>query len=431
MPELRRLRVVPILCLLILGIWLQAGPLTDAEELQSFQDSLRAILRHGSLAHMLTNLGLIAVAGTLTEREIGPLRTAGLALLCALFGALAQYVLVGPQFAGMSGVAYGVLAYAVIRSTRREQLAQTWALMLMLVAVEAWFQSDHLAIYTHITSILIGGGYAMLGSLFGGKQPALKPMQLTHLFDALEIIEETDSDDAREAEASLKSEGLEGMFVLLQKRQVIGLTGFNLDEQVPDIAWLSWTYLAKSHMNEGYGSQMMDSLLGKLKGKGIRKLFIATSDYDHFGKQLYANAHRMYESFGAKVELTIPQFHGTREAKIVYGLNNPEFSSRSILAPSPNTGLHIRKGAFEAESDRVLGLVWQETDAGLSGMEDALQDARRQHAKRVSLAVPSDLSGANTAAIMSHGFDKVGKLKDYYAPGLHQDWWICSLASKF
>jgi len=138
----------------------------------------------------------------------------------------------------------------------------------------------------------------------------------------------------------------------------------------------------------------------------------------------------MYEDFGAEVELKIPQFHGTREAKIVYGLNNPEFLPGPAEPASVKTGLRIRDGAFEAESDRVMGLVWRETDEGLSGMGEALQDARRQYAKQVSLAVPSDLSEANTAALMSHGFEKVGQLKDYYSPGLHQDWWICSFTNK-
>lgn len=430
MQDLWRLRVTPALCLAMLWTWFQAGPLTDASQLQNFQDSLGAIIRHGSLSHILVNLGLIAVAGTLTERDIGALRTAILALACAGLGSLAQYLVTGPDFLGMSAVAYGFLAYAILHTTPKDKLAQTWALILMFLGMEAWFQADQIAIYTHITSILIGGGYAMFGSLFGSKEPVLKPMQLTHLAAALAIIDETDDDDAREAEASLRDEGLEGMFVLLHRGQVIGLTGYDLDEQVPDIAWLSWTYLTKSYAGEGYGSQMMNNLLGKLKDQGVRKLFIATSDYDDFGKQLYADAHRMYEDFGAEVELKIPQFHGTREAKIIYGLNNPEFVPGPAEPASVKNGLRIRDGAFEAESDRVMGLVWRETDEGLSGMEEALQDARRQYAKQVSLAVPSDLSEANTAALMSHGFEKVGQLKDYYSPGLHQDWWICSFTNK-
>lgn len=430
MQDLRRLRVTPFLCLAILWVWFQAGPLTDAAQLQNFQNSLGAVLRHGSLSHMLMNLGLIAVAGTVTERDIGAFRSAGLALACVVLGSLAQFLITGPDFLGISAAAYGFLAYAILHTTPTEKLVQTWVLILMFLGLEVWFQSDQLAIYTHITSILIGGGYAMFGSLFGGKEPVLKPMQMTHLSAVIAIIDETDDDDAREAESTLLEEGFDGMFVLQQRGQVLGVTGYYLDEQVPDIAWLSWTYLTKSHTGEGYGSQMMNNLLGKLKDQGVRKLFIATSDYDDFGKQLYADAHRMYEDFGAEVELKIPQFHGTREAKIIYGLNNPEFVPGPAEAVSQKTGLRIRDGAPEAESDRVIGLVWRETDEGLSGMEDALQDARRQYAKQVSLAVPSDLSKTNSDALAAHGFEKTGVLKDYYAPGLHQDWWICSLANK-
>ena len=430
MGDIRQLRVTPLVCGAGLLAWIALGPLKNASALNSLSDAFFGVLRHGDLYHLLTNLGLIAFAGAKTEWQIGAARTGLLVLICIVAGTLAQYLLVDGRFIGLSAVSYGLLGFAILSGVSPDKYLFTWGMIAVFLAVEVRFQSDTISIYTHITSIFIGGGYAMFGSLFGSKDPVLKPMQLTHIARVVEIIDETDEDDAREAEQSFIHDGLEGLFVLQQRNEVLGVTGFSLDEQVEDIAWLSWTYLTKSHTGEGLGSQMMNNLLGKLKDRNVRKLFIATSDYDDFGKQLYADAHRMYEDFGAEVELTLPGFHGVREAKIVYGLNNPEFGGHGGVHLAENTGIHIKGVGYEAESDCVMGLVWQESPEGLTGMEKSLMRARADHACLATLAIPSDLSDANCEALEAQGFEKTGQLQDYYSLGLHQDWWMCSLTRK-
>ena len=430
MGDIRQLWTTVSLCAVGLVVWCVAGPFTNPDSLDNLTATFLGVLRHGDLFHLLTNLGLIAVAGAKTEWEIGSPRTAALACACILGGTLTQYHLVDGRFVGLSAASYGLLGFAVLSATPREKYWTTWGMIAVFLALEVQFQSQSISIYTHITSILIGGGYAMFGSLFGSKDPVLKPMQLSHISQVVAIIDETDDDDAREAEQSFMHDGVDDMFILQQRNDVLGVTGFGVDEQVDDIAWLSWTYLAKSHTGEGLGSQMMNDLLGKLKDRGIRKLFIATSDYDDFGTPLYADAHRMYEDFGAEVELTLPEFHGAREAKIIYGLGNPEFGNDHGIEPAQNTGLHIKGVSYEAESDRVMGLNWQETPEGLTGMDKALTQARADHAKMAVVAIPSDISDANGDALRSHGFEKSGQLKDYYHVGLHQDWWMCSLGRK-
>lgn len=430
MSEIFRLRVTPLLCAVALLAWIVQGPLLTASGLNTLYDSFGAVVRHGSGLHLVMNLGFIAIAGAKTEWQIGATKTAFLVTACTFFGTVMQFTFSGPGFAGMSAAGYGLLGFALISEAPEEKLVQTWCILAIVLLAETMFQSETLSIYTHITSILIGGGYAMFGSLFGSKDPVLKPMEMTHLSPVIAIINETDEDDALEAERSLLDEGLDGMFVLFHKGQVLGVTGFGLDEQVHDVAWLSWTYLAKSHTGEGYGSQMMNGLLGKLKDRGIRKIFIATSDYDDFGTPLYADAHRMYEDFGAEVELTLSGFHGAREAKIIYGLNNPEAPTTDAFPAAEDTGLHIQGYGHEAESDQVMGLRWKEAPEGVSGLEDALARLRKDRAKKALLAIPSDLSDANSAALESHGLSKAGQLKDYYSSGLHQVWWECSIAGK-
>ena len=190
----------------------------------------------------------------------------------------------------------------------------------------------------------------MFEALFGSKNPTLKPMQRTHVARVVEIIAQTDEDDAEEAEAGFLEEGVEGMFVLMQKGEVLGVTGYNLDDQVDDVAWLSWTYLDAKHTGQGLGGQMLNDLLGKLKGFGVRKIFMATSDYEDFGRRIYANAHKMYEEFGANIELTVPDYHDVGEAKIVYGLDNPEFSTSPPAPASQQTGLAISDISKEPET---------------------------------------------------------------------------------
>lgn len=268
----------------------------------------------------------------------------------------------------------------------------------------------------------------MFGNLFGSKGPQLKPMQPVHIPKVVAIINQTDDDDAAEAEAEfLDGGGLEGMFVLMDRGEVMGCIGYSPDDHSPDIAWLSWTYLDAEYAGQGYGSQMMNDLLGKLKDYGVRKIFIATSDYEDFGKKIYAAAHKMYEDFGATVEMTVPDYHNVGESKIVFGLENPEYEGGPALEQSENEGLAIETISKEPETDNVFGLMWSEVPVGIAGLDHAVDKARNKGARMVALAIPSDLSDANSAALESQGFISCGKLTDYYASGLHQVWWTCSL----
>ena len=135
----------------------------------------------------------------------------------------------------------------------------------------------------------------------------------------------------------------------------------------------------------------------------------------------------MYEDFGASVELTVPDYHTIGEAKIVYGLDNPEYEAGPAPAPSENEGIAIGGSAKEPETDNVRGLTWSEVPVGVAGLDHAIEKARNKGARMLVLAIPSDLSDANSAALESHGFATCGKLADYYNLGLHQTWWVCSL----
>ena len=415
--------------ILLLGITVYAlsGPAQEVSSLVSLPDHLTGVFRHGNLGHLTLNSLLIVIGGGLTERRIGPVKTFMLAALCAVLGTVVELVVAGPGFVGLSAVAYGLVTHGIIASSARGQRNITLAMIAVALIAEALFLHHHIAVFTHITSPLIGGGFAMFGSLFGPKGPSLKPMEWRHTARVIEIIAQTDEDDAAEAETTFVDHGMDNMFVLQERGKVLGVIGFGLDEQVPDLAWLSWTYLDQTQTGQGLGSQMLNDLLGKLAQNNIRKIFVETSDYEEFGKKIYASAHRLYEDFGAKVELTVPGYHSPSEAKIIYGLDNPEGPAAIVSEPTPSTGLKITELHKAAETEDVAGLHWSQAASGLAGMDYQLTRARDQNYRMAVLALPSDLSEANHSALENHGFSLCGKLSDYYGAGVHQAWWTCDL----
>ncbi len=427
MTELRSSFVTLILGVLLLGAYAVTGPTQSVRYLDTVPEAFAGVLRHGSLSHLAGNILVIFFGGLLAEPRLGAARTLGFILACIFVGTLAQYYVAGPKFIGASGISYGFLCYGILVDRTPRQLTLFGAGITVLLASEWLYLSQTVAVYVHISGALLGGALAMFESLFGNKNPTLKPMQLTHVSKVVSIIAQTDSDDAQEAEREFLDGSLAQMFVLMQKGEVLGVTGYSLDDQVDDIAWLSWTYLANEHVGTGLGSQMLNDLLGKLKGYGVRKIFIATSDYNDFGKGIYAAAHKMYEDFGAQVELTIPDYHNVGEAKIVYGLNNPEYVIEGDPMPSENTGLIVTGIDNEPETDRVMGLQWEERPVGLAGLDYALEKAAKKLARMAVLAIPSDISDENSVALEAHGFKKCGMLEKYYNPALHQVWWSCSL----
>ncbi|WP_162617694.1 rhomboid family intramembrane serine protease [Yoonia maritima] len=416
--------------LCILAYW-QNGAASVPYDPIPISDVFLNVFMHGDIPHLLMNLVMLVLGGQITEQRIGHWQTFLLIIACIAVGTSVQLAMVDQRFVGISGPVYGLVTYAVIATAEPKNWWFLCLVILGVITLEILFGGRSIAIYAHIFSTLIGGSYAMFGSLFGSKGPQLKPMQLTHLSKVVQIIKETDDDDAAEAENEFLNDGIEDMFVLLERGEVLGVIGYSHDDQVDDVVWLSWTYLRKDCAGEGLGAYMLNDLLGKLKAKGIRKIFIATSDYDHFGKLIYAAAHKMYAEFGAAVELTIPAYHTVTEAKIVYGLDNPEFDAGPSPAMPSSTGISITGSALEPETEGVFGLTWQEAPVGLAGIDYAVDQVKMRGGRKVVLALPSDLSDANADTLKSHKFEVCGRLDNYYNFGLHQVWWICSLDGKY
>lgn len=427
MSELQRCPVTICLILCAVAVYAMMGPVRYSGPIVTLPDHLLFMTRHGDLNHLTLNCLLIFAGGRLSEPRIGSLRTAGLVMLCAVAGTTVEFALAGPGFVGLSSVAYGLVAHGVIAARPQQQRGWVLGLIALVLAAEFLILRPHIAVFTHITSALIGGGTAMFSGLFGTKGPALKPMEWRHVSPAIQIIAQTDEDDAHEAESTFLNEGTENMFVLQDRGEVLGLIGYSLDEDVPGVAWLSWTYLDEAQTGKGLGAQMLNDLLGKLAQMQVRKIFIETSDYEDDGTRIYASAHRLYEEFGAAVELTVPGYHSPYEAKIVYGLNNPDAPEAPAPDSTPLAGLSVTEIHKAAETEDVAGLRWHEAGDGLSGLQQQLSLARAQKYRMAVLAIPSDLSEANAAELQAQGLTNCGELKEFYGTNLGQVWWTCDL----
>lgn len=263
----------------------------------------------------------------------------------------------------------------------------------------------------------------MLKKLFGSAGPELREMGAPHLRRVLEIIAETDEDDAAEAEWALTQRAYRGMYVLVHEGEVMGVTGATRAEDVEDVMWLSWTYLTEQARGSGLGNFMLDRLLGQLNEHGTRKLFIATSDYVEDGEDVYADARRFYESFGAAEELRVADYHGTGEAKIIYGLNNPGVTPEPPEPESTVTGVRFHDLHEAPESDHGGALTWTVTGDGVTGIEDMIGEAAKVGLRLLVTSLPQDVSNVASEALTAHGFQQNGVLTDYYGLGVAQVWW--------
>ncbi|MGF1455255.1 MAG: GNAT family N-acetyltransferase [Alphaproteobacteria bacterium] len=272
----------------------------------------------------------------------------------------------------------------------------------------------------------------LLGRLFGGGDqaasdgPFVRPMTPGDLAAALAIIEDHDEDDAEEAEESLRERDCAGMLVVEEAGDILGLTGAVVDEDVPDIRWLSWTYVRRDARSRGIGSLMIGELLRILDEDGVRKLFIATSDYQEDGEDLYADAIAFYTDLGAREELRVPDYHDAGEAKIILSLINENAPADEPLT-AETAGLSFDDIAEAPESEDGFGLVWHEAEDGVNGLEAQLSRAQEEDARAIFVELPEDLSHLAATALTEAGFSKAGALSDYYGPGADQVHWVKTL----
>ena len=92
-----------------------AGFLPEVSEHGEFWRLLTPIFLHFSVLHILFNIVWLFQLGSLIEARQGAMRLFLLVVVTGIFSNLAQYVVGGPQFGGMSGVVYALAGYVWMR----------------------------------------------------------------------------------------------------------------------------------------------------------------------------------------------------------------------------------------------------------------------------------------------------------------------------
>ncbi|MCH9808776.1 MAG: GNAT family N-acetyltransferase [Alphaproteobacteria bacterium] len=273
-----------------------------------------------------------------------------------------------------------------------------------------------------------GGGEAGAGD--DGK--AVRPMHSSDIARVLEIINDHDEDDAEEARESFR-ESIDGMYVAVDNGRIVGVTGAVADEEADGIYWLSWTYVDERERRQGIGLYLVDGLVHHLQQNGARKMFISTGDYVEDGRDIYAEAKAFYRRLGAVEELSVADYYEPGEARHVYGLDLVPPDQYAKVDP---VGDLVFDGLFGApECDDGAALTWHEYQEGsedddqdgaevLAGLID---EARREGARFIVAAIPSDLAEGASKGLVQAGFQNAGTLKDYYQPGVDQVHWVLRL----
>ncbi len=240
----------------------------------------------------------------------------------------------------------------------------------------------------------------------------------------VDIIELHDDDDARTAYISFKEYGTEGHVVLVDDKNIArGVTGvFAANEQS---FWLSWTYLDARLRGQGFGRKLGDYALSQIKEKGGQVLFVSTSDYKVKGKDIYADAKSFYRAMGAVEEMVVPDYYQRGESHCIYRMQVSEFSDKKNDDKHPP--LFVQFTGMEAivETHVAYGLTWEEAPEEhlrrtKKELERLVAGARSSGSHAVFFSVPSDFDSRQKAIVEAFGFRQVGKLRDFFAPGVDE-----------
>jgi len=125
------------------------------------------ILAHFGLLHLLFNMMWLWDLGGTIEVRWSPLRLALLTVVIAVSSNLAQYLVSGALFGGMSGVVFGLLAYLYVIGRLQPQTGvfvppQIMAFMLIWFAICWTGLAGNIANWAHLAGLVAGALLALL-----------------------------------------------------------------------------------------------------------------------------------------------------------------------------------------------------------------------------------------------------------------------------
>ena len=400
---------------------------------------------HVNPIHLLTNLGIWGLAGFYLEPKIGSKPLLITALLATIFGGLLETLLINDKFVGLSAACYGLLGriiwIKIVEDKGRSGFVQGAAFVLIFAAIDTTLNMiaspNNIAYAAHIGG-LMAGFFSSLGIGKGGAadQPhrILRPMIESDVKPILDIIYNHDDDDGEEAEAAFER-SLSDKYVMEFEGRVMGMTGFRADDHSPQTAWLSFTYIHNYFRQKGNAYWMMLELRNILEAQGIKRLFIATSDYEDedTGEDIYLPARNFYEhKLNAERELRVDDYYAPGESKYIYSL---PVSSVDDVTPAELPENHKARfvGLDEAdESDTSYVTLWEEMAPGedepksklpTKSFEEMIDEVRSYGGKAMFVTLPNYISINHAAELEASGFKKLGTLNDYFAPGMDEVYW--------
>ncbi len=140
--------------------WFGLTAVTDGEVWRL----LTPIFLHFGIVHLAFNLLMLSWIGNQVESRRGAVKLILFVIVIALPSNLAQYLASSPNFGGMSGVLYGLLAYAYLKSRYEPQLGlqvsrNTMLFMLGLLLL-GFTGMLNFANGAHLIGLLMGGAIA-------------------------------------------------------------------------------------------------------------------------------------------------------------------------------------------------------------------------------------------------------------------------------
>ncbi|HEV8605551.1 MAG TPA: rhomboid family intramembrane serine protease [Tepidisphaeraceae bacterium] len=146
--------------------------LTDLTEIRQGQvwRLITPVLIHYGALHLIFNMWLLRDFGTIIERQKGAWWLAILIVVIGIPSNLAQYIMAGPWFGGMSGVVYGLFGYIWMKGKFSPQegleLHPNTIFFLVgwfLLCFTGWV--GHVANTAHAVGLLIGMAFGIAGYL--------------------------------------------------------------------------------------------------------------------------------------------------------------------------------------------------------------------------------------------------------------------------
>jgi GNAT superfamily N-acetyltransferase len=258
----------------------------------------------------------------------------------------------------------------------------------------------------------------------------LRKMELGDLRHVVRIIHEHDEDDAESAEKSYQDTGFDHQFVLERDDTVIGVTGYREIPACDRSYWLSWTYLDQKYRGQGYGKQMLQEIIDKLRTTKARKLFVQVSDYeDPNDGKIYEAALNLYRSMGFELEVTSEDFYDEGESQLILGLVLEKDNTDEVRIEDEKVCLEFSNLIELAETESAYTFGWTakakksifsaKRNFTALDLKIGLESVNENGGRIVFLTFPSNLPLIHEP-LQKAGFRLIGQLADYYEQGLHE-----------